>query len=394
MANLFNFLFNLFMSRNLKVEEYGVLISIVSLITMLSIAVGAVTPTIITVAGAYFAKNDMGHLHAFYYKLFKPLLILSAILIIIFIITSRNIGEFFHIKNNFYLILTAIATSFIYISTLNSSFLQAKLDFRSITFINAISALIKFIIGFACVLIGFGLNGAIFGLFLSLIMPAILGLYFLSKVIFYKKQSEVLISTKELLSFGIPSAVIILCLNSFITTDILLVKHLFSDFSAGQYAGLSLVGRVIFFLVTPIITVMFPMIINRLNTGKDYRIILSTSVLLVGGLASFLTMIYFFIPEFTILFFLKKQEYLSLSNVLGKFGIFITIYSLVYLISQYFLSRKLTKIIWPLTIGAIAQILLIYFNHSSFETIINISIIVVFSLLIVLSFYFIKSKDI
>ena len=57
-ANLFNFLFNLFMSRNLEVGAYGVLISLISIITLLSIPAGALTPTIVTVGGKYFSEKD------------------------------------------------------------------------------------------------------------------------------------------------------------------------------------------------------------------------------------------------------------------------------------------------------------------------------------------------
>ena len=51
-ANFFNFLFNLFMSRNLSVSDYGVLASIVALIAFPSLAVGAINPMVI-----HFAYN-------------------------------------------------------------------------------------------------------------------------------------------------------------------------------------------------------------------------------------------------------------------------------------------------------------------------------------------------
>ena len=43
-ASFFNFLFNLFMSRNLSVPEYGDLTSLISLITLAIMPAGALLP--------------------------------------------------------------------------------------------------------------------------------------------------------------------------------------------------------------------------------------------------------------------------------------------------------------------------------------------------------------
>lgn len=383
LSNFFNFIFNLFMSRNLKVEEYGVLISLISIITLLSIPAGAFTPTILTVAGKYFAQNDYSRLHGFYFKMIKPLVVLGAVLLIIFLIFSRFIGDFFHISNPFLLTISAFAIFLVYITTLSNTLLQAKLAFRALSFTSTLSTIIKVAFGIALVSLGFGLGGAVAGLFLSFLLPVLIGAIFLWKVIFFRGEKSVAITYKELLSYGIPSACIVFSLNAFITIDILLVKHLFSDLQAGQYAGLSLVGRVIFYLTAPIGTVMFPIIINRINTNKDYRKILFASLGLVGGISTFISIFYYAFPQFTIQFFLKKSEYLVVSPHLGSFGLFITVYSLVSLLAYYYLSIRKTFILWAMLLASLLQTVLIYLFHDNFADIIHISI----GILILLLFY-------
>lgn len=389
LGSLFNFLFNLYMSRNLKVEDYGTLISLMSIITLISIPAGAFIPTILTVAGKYFAKNDFSHLHSFYFKMLKLLVSIGAILLVTFLLFSSVIGNFFHIDNPLLLTISAFSIFLVYVASISNAFLQAKLAFRALTFSNAISAASKLVVGFIFVVFGFGLSGAVVGLFVSFLLPVIIGFVILWKIIFITSENPVKISFRELVSYGIPSALVIFSLNAFISTDILLVKHLFSDFQAGQYAGLSLIGRVIFFLTAPISTVMFPIIINRINTNREYKKILHASLLLVGCMSLFITVFYFIFPVFTIHFFLKNEAYIAISSYLGRFGIFITIYSLVSVLAYYFLSIKKTSIMWVLLSGALLQAILIYFYHGDITQIINISTTILLFTLIYL-FYILR----
>ena len=76
-GNVFNFLFNLFMSRNLAVEDYGSLTSISALIMLATIPAGAVIPTVVSFAGAHFAKGEDDLVGAFFFRIIKPFIFIS-----------------------------------------------------------------------------------------------------------------------------------------------------------------------------------------------------------------------------------------------------------------------------------------------------------------------------
>lgn len=391
LASFFNFIFTVLMSRNLSVSDYGALISLISIITLLSIPSGAITPTIVTIAGEYFAKEDRGHLHAFYLKLFKGLVIAGLLLLLLFIPFSRQIADFFKIENIFLLTLTILGVLLFYILSLNTSFMQAKLAFRFLSLFNSVSSLFKVLLAFALVLLGWGLLGALLGFLLSLLLAIFIGIYYFRGFIFFKSFDMPKISSKELISYGIPSAVIIFSLNALISTDLLLVKHLFSSHEAGLYAGLSLVGRVIFFLSAPIGVVMFPILVKRFNSGQNYKFILYLACLLVGSFSVIISTFYYFFPEFSVLFFLKNDEYLSVSQYLFRFSIFITLYSMVSLISYYFLSVKKTSFSYLMLFGALLQVIIIYMYHKSFSQVIDASIAVCFLILLASLYFFRKT---
>lgn len=387
-ANVLSFAFNLFMSRNLAISEYGTLVSLLSIITLFSIPAAALTPTIITVAGRYFAKKEYSSLHDFHNKMLRFLLLFGLLFILLPIVFSKQIGTFLHIESSLLLLFTGIGILLAYLGTLYNSFLQAKLSFGFLSFSTALSAIVKLTLGVVVILLGFGVNGAIVTYLVSFSLSVIIGLLVLRNFLFATTSKKTKIMYKQLISYGIPSAVVVFSLNSFVSTDVILVKHLFSEQQAGLYAGLSLIGRVIFYATAPIGTVMFPVLVNRFNMKKRLNHILFYSIGLVG-LASFLVNIFYFMfPHFVILLFLKNNAYLEMVPYLGRFGLFITIYSMLSLLTYYFLSIKRTRISYILFLGAAAQALLIYFLHGDIGEIVNISIVTTGILFVLLLLYF------
>ena len=247
-ANIFNFLFNLFMSRNLRVEDYGILTSLISLIGLVVTPVGAIIPTVVNFAGSRFAKEEYEQVRVFFLKIIKPLILAGFILLFCFIVFTKTIGDFFHIKDQSLIVITGLIVFLGYIGIVNSGLLQAKLAFKFISFSNLVSSLLKLIAGVSLVLLGFKLKGVMWVIFISSAIP--FAISFIPLKFLFKSQGNISnkIHLKALFSYGIPSSLAALGLTSLISMDILLVKHFYDPLQAGIYAGLSLVGRVIFFL--------------------------------------------------------------------------------------------------------------------------------------------------
>jgi len=389
-ANIFNFLFNLFMSRNLAVEDYGILASVISLIGLVTTPVGAVIPTVINFAGSRFAKEEYEEIRIFFLKIIKPLILIGFIFLFSFIIFTKSIGDFFHIKDQSLVVTAGFIVFVVYVGVINGGLLQAKLAFKFISFLNLITSLIKLLIGVFLVFLGFNLKGVMWALALSSVVPFFISFIPLRFVFRSQRHVSNTIHFKNLLSYGIPSSLATLGLASLISTDILLVKHFYDPQQAGVYAGLSLVGRAVFFLTAPIGTVMFPLVVQKYARNESYSNILKTAIALVFIPSILISIFYFLYPDFVIGFFIKNKIYLSASRLLGLYGIFITIYSLISLLVYYFLSIKKTKVYIVVIFSAIAQALLITLYHDSLLKVVIISLIVSTMLLISLLFYYIK----
>ena len=389
-ANVFNLFFSLFMSRNLTVEGFGILASTFSLISLIAIPAGSIIPTIVSFAGSHFAKEDYGSVKAFFLKIIKPLLMASIVMLFCFFVFAGYIGDFFKIEDRTIIVIIGISVAFAYIGILSSGLLQAKLAFKYISFTNLIGSILKFVIGAGLVFLGLGVKGAVWAVFIAGLIPSILGFIYLKSVFISKINKASKTNFKNILSYGIFSSFAMLGMTSLISTDILLVKHFFDPLQAGIYAGLSLVGKVIYFFTGAIGGVMFPLIVKKHAKNENYNNIFKMAIAMVFIPSVFISIFYFLYPDFSISFFIKNEIYRSASDLLGLFGVFITIYSLITLFVYYFLSIKKTKVCIPVLTAALIQLLLITLYHSSLFTVVAISLSVALILLATLVIYYIK----
>jgi O-antigen/teichoic acid export membrane protein len=386
-ANFLNFLFNIFMTRNLSLADYGTVTSLISIIMMPALVSGSIVPTVINFGATYFAQNDLSMVKGLYYKITKPFSAIGVFLLLFFLIFAKEIGSFFNIQNESLIRIAGFTIFVTFIGAVNLALLQAKLAFTFITISNLASTIVKVAVGVAMIVLGYKAFGGMMAIFLSFLSGYLITLYPL-RFIFERKTKVPNIEFKSLVSYGFPAALATFSLTSLITTDLVLVKHFFTPDEAGLYAVLSLIGRVIFFLTAPIGQVMFPLIVQKYAKDEDYRGIFLMAILLVLLPGIGMTAFYFIFPEFTIQFFNKQQQSLQMAPFLGFFGFIITLYALVSVLTNFFLSIKKVKVSYLVALGALSQALLIWLFHDEFIQIIITTLVIVSLLLFVLLLYY------
>lgn len=385
-ANPLNFLFNLFMTRNLTVGDYGILASLMSLITLTTIPAGALLPTVIKFAASYFAKNELDMVRGLFFKVSRLTIPLGLLALLIFTLFNREISQFFRIEDTMLALLVGVIVAFSFIGVPNQPILQAKLAFRFTTFISVFGTVLKLFVGLLLVYLGFSIWGAMWAVLLSYLIPYLLSFIQL-RFLFKKGVHTPHISIKKLISYGMPSTVALLSLTSFTSTDIILVKHFFNNTDAGLYAGVSLIGRIVFFITAPIGTVMFPLIVQKYTRNESYHNDFRLAMLLVIIPSCFVIILYYFLPEF-ILTVATKREFASVSSLLWLFGVFSAIYGVLTIVTNFFLSIEKTKIFMPIAISAMLQIVLLWFFHETFLQVLMISLVITSLLLFSLLLYY------
>lgn len=387
LANVFNFGYNLFMSNSLRPADYGTLASLISLITLATIPASALVPTVVNFAATYFANDEKDKIKGLFHTIGIFIAFVSLFVLMGAFFLSGPIGKFFNIHNIFLIILAAVTVFIGFNSTVTFAFLQARLSFGFISLTNLLGAMAKLILGILLIMVGFSVTGAMWAFLLSFLIPYIIS-FFPLRFLFDRRATKLHISYRDLISYGLPTTIALLGITSLVTTDIILIKHFWDPKAAGIYSGLSLVGRVIFFLSAPIGTVMFPLITQKHARKENYF----NTFLLAVGLVAFssfcMTLFYFFFPTFIIQFFLKNDEYLITAPFLGLFGLVISLYAILTVFTNFFLSIKKTWVAYPIAIAALLQVGIISIYHENFLQVILISLVLCSLLLLILIVYY------
>lgn len=389
-ANILAFFLNLFLARTLSYADYAIFTSLLSVITLASIPAGSMSTIIVRFAADCFSKRQNNRLKTLYLLFFKFILGVSLFIVIAFLILAVPIRDFLHLGNVWYVIVAGLSISAAYLNMLNNSFLQGMLKFGFISFITAFGGLIKLIFGVLLVFLGYRAYGGLWAIFFMTFGMYIVAFFPLAGI-FKEKSSDKKISLdkKEIFSYAVPTFIAILFLTSFTTTDVILVKHFFNPYLAGYYAGLSLIGKVIFYITFPIPMVMFPLLVKRRSTGGSFVNLFYLALIFVIFPSLTITVFYFLFPDFVINFFLGGRKYLYVSGYLGIFGLYLTIFSIVNVCVNFFLSLNKMQIVPMVVAAAVLQAVLIAIFHETFSQVIGVSILASFLLLAALLIYYV-----
>ena len=179
---------------------------------------------------------------------------------------------------------------------------------------------------------------------------------------------------RGLLFFSIP----VLFINSGIALlnnlDIILVKHFFTPYDAGIYAGAVTMSKVYLFGASIVQVVMFPQIAHLhaagVNfTGRFAKFLVLQLLLIFGGLA-----IFTLVPQAinTVMFggkFTQSVTYLPL------FSCFIALYILITFLSMFLLAINKTKAFLFILPACALQYLLITLFHTTIFSVIKADIL-------------------
>lgn len=182
------------------------------------------------------------------------------------------------------------------------------------------------------------------------------------------------------------------CFFILINTDIILVKHFFNSVEAGIYSVAVLFGKIVFFLPISITSVMFPKITELYALKKDTLKVFFKYLILVLFMCLTITSLYYIAPKFMINLFFGKQ-YLDSANLMFFYGINMTLYSLVFIFINYFLSINDKRISIIVLLSVLIQFISIWFIHDTLIKILQIVCINSFLInLICFLFLFLKKN--
>lgn len=389
-GNLFNYIFNLGMGRLLTASEYGILASLISIISIFLVFSSTVNTVFSKFSASYVGQKKEELIGVLIERGNIVVGVISLIIITSIILVGAQISEFLHIKEVVLVNLIAVILFFSFLSSVTNGVLQGTLKFTSSSIIYISHSVLKVIIGIGLVIMGFKVLGAVLGMFFSVGIGYLLSFVPLRSYFNNKDKNKLIIPNlnRELSVYAVPVFLSGLGITMLTSIDIILVKHFFKDVMAGQYAALSLIGRVIFFAILPIASVFFSLIAQKKERKENLSGTILLTAVIVGIPSILAALLYFFFPQLVLNMFFPAKIYASLAPYLGPFSIFIILYTFAYFLNSYYLSIGETKVYIFSVSAAILEIIFIVFFHQNIPQIITGLITISFLLLVSLLLYY------
>lgn len=359
-ANLSNFVFNAFLGRVLTLEQFGELSLFTSLLFLSSIPINALSATTTQKCAYLFGKFSKGHAKSYLKRITSNYLISALILTFFWLLFIPFLREFFNSESYLpFMIFTPIWLIAI-LSANFGGYLKGTLSFGKIASIVAIESALKLLI--AVSLVKLGLSQIIYlAIPISLLVTLILGMLYASK-----DTAEDVEEKEGRFNFKFFSSAILLGFTNiaFLGLDVVLVKHFLSQTETGQYGLLALVGKMIFFFGSLLVTFILPIIAKK--HGAKERTDQPFSILF--GITIFFTLfaslsLAIFGP--TLLPFVFGGKVLSILPYLNIYVITIALFTIAQPIVFYFQAKENYYFVLVSFFVSLLQIVLLTIIHAN-----------------------------
>ncbi|KKR86705.1 hypothetical protein A2875_02525 [Candidatus Gottesmanbacteria bacterium RIFCSPHIGHO2_01_FULL_46_14] len=386
LANIGAYLYHLFMGRLLVPNDYGALQSLISLSNLLNVPIASMNTVVAKFVSRYVGRDEPQKIASLYYQLRKLFFIFLIIGGTVFLLFSDMIMNFLHLDSWVNVLILDIALFFGLVNFLNRGVLQGLSLFVPLTITQFIEAFGKFFFGVVAVVLGLRIPGA-FGAF---VLVMFISYAYMIRVLHGKlgtftPQS---LPLREMGRYAIPSGLMTIGITALYNTDVVLVRHFMTGYEAGLYAGLSVLGKIIFFGTAPVTTVMFPLVSEAHARGEAFHRIFLLSLFFLLGIAGTTTLIFALVPTLAMKALIGAQ-YLDAVPYLTTFSIFISLCAVIYLFVNFFLSIHKTRSVYVVLLAALIQAVAIWFFHPTIWAVISISLTVTTICAVLLTLYYI-----
>jgi O-antigen/teichoic acid export membrane protein len=371
-VSILNYAYYPILGRMLNIEEYGEVQVLISFFLQLTLLMTVFTQVTVAIVANY---EDEEQKHRVIFELEKFAFLVGAVVLVIGILLSgvaRTALKFDSVWP-FILLLLAFLSTIPF--TFRSAFLRGKQKFLTVSVGNIIASLGKIIGSVAFILLGFGVSGAIGGLIAAQLIAFIFVAAKARAHAFKRAPGVSYFSWPDLrvLRPELKYTAFVLCVSLAVTMlssiDVIAVKYFFDARTAGQYAGIATVAKIIFFLTASIAQVMLPSV-KLNNPTKQNRTFLAKSFGLLAILGGGTTLFFILLPHFVVATLMGKN-YTAAAHLLPLLSFSLFLVSVVNLIVNYYIALRKYQITLVVAAGLAITLLLFFVHHASVQAVVQ-----------------------
>jgi O-antigen/teichoic acid export membrane protein len=367
-TNFSNYLFQVFMGRILGPASYGVLISLLSVLLIISVPTAALQTVIAKYVSNFKVRSENAKMSYLLVRSTRKLSLCAVLGFTVFAFASGRVASFLQIPSVTPVIILGTAIPLALIIPIAYGSLQGLQRFGHLGANMIATALGRLIFGVILVYLGLGVNGAVAASTLSLMLSLLLAFMPL-RFLYSQTSGNAELNSSEIYRYLWPVLIGLSSVAIITNMDVIMVKHFFGAVEAGYYSGAALAGKVVLFLPAAVAMVMFPKTSELHARKQDSLAILWKSLSLVGAMCGLVTLVYFLFPSF-IISLLLGTRYSQSAPLIGLLGLAMTFFALLNVLVLYQLSISSSRFVFPLVTGTLLQGILLSLFHQTLVQII------------------------
>jgi O-antigen/teichoic acid export membrane protein len=365
-----NFAYNIAVARFLGPNAFGDASAVYTLLILIS----AVTLSFQIVSAKVVAQQESPEMKAAAYRGFHKSAWRAGILIAVFFLVFRGvISSYLNLHGT--LLITWLALGIAFYVPLGSrrGYLQGACGFKQLASSMVLEGLVRLFGSLIMIMLGYDVVGVIAA---NSVAVAVAYLAAAPKLPAVSTQSihipDAFREAMQAIVFFVGQVVINNC-------DIVVVKHFFAPTSAGLYAAIALVGRVVFAFSWAVINTMFPIVAGtRLHERKNHAVLV-TSLSLVFGIGATISPVLRLGPAWIWTSLFGAQFSIAgphgLPFLLALYAATAGLYSLSVVMIAYEMAYKIANTSWLQLAFSVVLIASIYRYHSSLEQVIWVQMV-------------------
>lgn len=374
-----NYLYYPALGRLLQPAAFGEVQTIISLFLQVAIFLNVLALLTVNIVANYDSQQTeqakRRKAQATIFELERVALIVGTGGLLLTAVLSGLLQDFFRFESALPFILLALALVVSIPGAFRMAYLRGKLLFGANSWAGLIGSAAKLAFSVLFVLAGWGVTGAIAGLVLAQLAaflysgrkakqagfgPSLRGSFW--------QLPDLKLIVPELKYAGLVLATS-LSITALYSIDIIAVKHYFDAQTAGLYAGIATVARIIFFATGSIPQVLLPMVKLNNPPRQNQRTLLYSALLLLG-IGGVVLALFWLLPELVIRL-LMGANYTEYASLLPHLGLVLFVVSVLNLIMQYFLALRRYAVGIIAIIGLVVTCGLVVASHSSPQAIVD-----------------------
>lgn len=370
-VGVLNYAYYPILGRLLDVEAYGEVQALVSLFLQLTIFLTVLGQVTVNVVANY---DDEEARQRVTFELEKVALFLSLAMLVVVSLFGWKLKSFFNFDSVWPFMVVMVALVAAVPLNFRIAYLRGHKKFSETSIANLIGAAGKILLSAALVWLGWSTIGAIFGVVLAQVIAFAYAMLAAKKLGFVVPSNSKKISLPDmhLLKPELKYGLLVLCGSLTVTVlssvDIFIVKHFFDAETAGRYAGVSTVARMIFFLTASVAQVLLPSVKMSQPRAQNRQFLVKSLalVLVLGGAA---TTIFSVFAE-RIIHIMMGGQYVAYAHLLGVLSLTMFIISVLNLLISYYIALREYQIAAIVVLGAVIAGVLLISRHESLDSVV------------------------